>query len=497
MSNIRVTYSGLISLAVGLSSLLTGTIFTLIVTRSLTPEEFGTWGLIGGLLSYVLIAEPIISYWTTREVAREEKSGKTAIVTSSMFSVIAIFAYIVIVYFVSLGTDADSDVLSFALILIPVMFLNKTLTAINLGWKPQAKSYGLFVFEIVKIPTALLFVYFLDLSIHGAILATLVSYMGSIVVLAIFAKEQIKNKISFSYLRKWIKLSWLSLYPGLSTLIFSLDVAIFSLITGSVIGLSYYSASLAVASFVAHSGLIAQALYAKFLGGGKREHLHKNLIRFFYFSFPLTALSIIMAKPGLFALNPLYQIAVPVVIFLTLRAFLFTLSGIFENSLKGIETVDMKSNQTFRAFVKSKLFLLPTIRLIKYSSYAISLLIVFMLLSNSLEQIELIIGWSIISFLIEIPFFVYFYLLIRKNFNFMIPIIPITKYIITSIGVFLLTYFLMEKYLIYENSIFNFLPQVMLFVVFGISLYLGITYFIDERTKNLFNSVIAELKNKE
>ena len=200
MSNIRVTYSGLISLAVGLSSLITGTIFTLIVTRSLTPEEFGTWGLIGGLLSYVLIVEPIISYWTTREVAREEKSGKTAIVTSSMFSVIAIFAYIVIVYFVSLGTDADSDVLSFALILIPVMFLNKTLTAINLGWKPQAKSYGLFVFEIIKIPTALLFVYFLDLSIHGAILATFVSYMGSIVVLAIFAKEQIKNKISFSYL---------------------------------------------------------------------------------------------------------------------------------------------------------------------------------------------------------------------------------------------------------------------------------------------------------
>ena len=61
MSNIRVTYSGLISLAVGFSSLLTGTIFTLIVTRSLTPEEFGTWGLIGGLLSYVLIVEPIIS----------------------------------------------------------------------------------------------------------------------------------------------------------------------------------------------------------------------------------------------------------------------------------------------------------------------------------------------------------------------------------------------------------------------------------------------------
>ena len=130
--------------------------------------------------------------------------------------------------------------------------------------------------------------------------------MGSIVVLAIFAKEQIKNKISFSYLRKWIKLSWLPLYPGLGALIFSLDVTMFSIITGSVIGLSYYSASLAIAAFVAHSGLISQALYAKFLGGGKREYLQENLIRFFYFGFPLTALSLILAKPVLFALNPLY-----------------------------------------------------------------------------------------------------------------------------------------------------------------------------------------------
>jgi len=43
MSNIRVTYSGLISLGTKFSSIITGLVFTLIVTRSLSPEEFGTW----------------------------------------------------------------------------------------------------------------------------------------------------------------------------------------------------------------------------------------------------------------------------------------------------------------------------------------------------------------------------------------------------------------------------------------------------------------------
>ena len=41
MSNIRVTYTGLISLITGLISLVIGLIVILIITRGLTPEEFG------------------------------------------------------------------------------------------------------------------------------------------------------------------------------------------------------------------------------------------------------------------------------------------------------------------------------------------------------------------------------------------------------------------------------------------------------------------------
>ncbi len=496
MSAIRVTYSGLISLIVGLSSLITGTVFTIIVTRSLSPEEFGTWGLIGGLLAYVLIGEPIISYWVTREVAREEKSGKTAILSSGIFSFVAVFVYIIIAYFVALGTDANQEVLLFALILIPLMFLHKTLIAISLGWKPQSSSFAILVFEILKIPSALLFVYFLDFSIYGAIISTAVSYGGSIIVLIMYSKEKIKNKIDFIYIKKWIKFSWLPLYPGIGVVIFTLDVTVFVVITGSVEGLAYYTAALAIASFVAHSGLVSQALYAKFLRGGKREYLQENLIRFFYFSLPLSALSIILAKPALFTLNPLYEIAAPVVIFLTLRAFFYTLSKILEQALKGIETVDAKANATFKVFIKSKLFVVPTIRLMKFSCYTVSLIIIFMLMKNSLDQIELVISWSIISFIIEIPFIVYLYSLTKKNFLLKVPPLPIMKYGLTCIGVFSITFLLMEEYLIYENTIFTFLPTLLLYVILGGLSYIGITYLIDYRTRQLVKSIIQEIKTK-
>ena len=96
LSEVRVTYSGLISLLMALSTVVTGGIFILIVTRNLTVEELGTWGLIGGLVTYVIVLEPVISYWTTREIARDINSGKTAVLTSGIFSIGGILSFILI-----------------------------------------------------------------------------------------------------------------------------------------------------------------------------------------------------------------------------------------------------------------------------------------------------------------------------------------------------------------------------------------------------------------
>ena len=159
MSSIRVTYSGLIGLVIGLSTIITGMIFILIVTRSLSPEELGTWGLIGGLITYVVILEPMISYWTQREIARDIDSGKTAVISSGVFSIVGTLAFLLIAFVVSEPTNTDIDILFFAALMIPFSFLNRTLSAIALGWKPHVNSYGVLVFDIAKIPSAFVFVY--------------------------------------------------------------------------------------------------------------------------------------------------------------------------------------------------------------------------------------------------------------------------------------------------------------------------------------------------
>ena len=273
MSNIRVTYSGLISFAVGIGSIVTGTIFTIIITRQLTVEEFGTWNLIGSIIAYMLLLESPIFFWITREIARDTPSAKTGIVVSGMFSSMGMFIYVVLANIIGQQSNADIAMMIFAVILIPVNFLNHTLTGINVGWKPHVASYGFITTEITKVPIALGLIYFLDLGILGVIITIFFSTCSSIIIQLHYAKPKLKNKIQIKFVKKWIKLSWVASIRDIPGTLYVSDMVIFSLITGNVTGIAYITAARAIGNLVRHSGRISTAIYPKMLSGGKREHL--------------------------------------------------------------------------------------------------------------------------------------------------------------------------------------------------------------------------------
>lgn len=494
MSKIRVTYSGLIAFAVRLVSIFTGFIFILIVTRQLTEQEFGTWTLVGSLIAYVVIIEPVISYWVTRETARNTPSGKTAVGTSGIFSIGAIFAYILISFLVGHQSDADVEVLFFAVILVPLMFIDKTLRGINSGWRPHVNSYGFLVIEITKIPIAFYLLYFMNMGVKGAIIATTVGYAINVGLLAYYARPKIKSKFRILFVRKWFKLSWLPLYREIPVVVFLSDVIIFSIITGSVIGIAYITAARAVTSIVAHTSAISRGVYPKLLEGGKQEYLQENLMRVLFFAIPFTALTITFARPVLYALNPIYEIAVPIVLLLAPRTFFSTINKVLWAALQGIEKIDVKESATFKEYIKSKLFLIPTLRMIQYGSYvALLIIVLFIMTSEQSSQLDMVIVWAIIGVSTEIPFFVYTLYLTKKYFSLKLDLKSLLKYSLTTILVFSGVYYLMENFLEYSQSIFEFLPNLLVYVILAALAYIGLTYLIDSRTKLLFKSIINEV----
>jgi O-antigen/teichoic acid export membrane protein len=496
LSNIRITHSGLISFLVGIGSIVSGAIFTLIITRQLSVEEFGTWSLIGSVIAYTLLMESTINYWITRETARNVPSAKTGITTSGIFSVIAMLAYVIISIIIGKQSNADFTMMAFAVILVPVYFLDHTLRGISQGWKPNIDSYSFIGVEISKIPIGLFLIYFLDLGLSGLIITMVISNIVSIIIQLSFNKEKLKGKFQLKYIKKWMKLSWIVLYKDIPSTLYISDTLIFLTITGNVTGLAYIAAARAISTIVKHSQRISIAIYPTLLSGGRQEHLQENLMKVFYFSFPTIAFAITFAKPGLFALNPEYLIAASVVGILAFREFIAIINRIFRTALQAIEKVDVQESPTFKEYIKSNLILVPTVRMIQYGSYAILLIVgLYVLVNEGFSQIILVEYWAYASLIVEIPFFIYFFIIINRDFTLNFDYKAILKYGIACLIAFGPTYILMENYLVYEISVFDFIPNLIPYIFLSLCSYLIITFMIDYKTRKLMKSITNELRN--
>ena len=497
MSGIRVTYTGLIAFIGGIISVFTGLIFSLIITRTVTPEEYGTWGLITALIIYVSLIGPIVTFWSTRDTARNINSGKTAIMSSLVLSTGAISIYIAISYFMSYYTNIEQNALLFAVILIPPVFMNGILTAINLGWKPQAITYGTLAYGVSSIPIALFFIYHLNFGVTGIIISVFLANIISIIILFYYAKEKIRNQFNKLIFKKWLRLSWIPLYPGLAILVGGLDVSVFTIITGSVIGLAFWTAAMILPSLVSHTALISRALYPKLLEEKTKEFFSDNLTLLFYFGTILVSLVIIFARPGLYALNPIYEIVFPVAIILSFEMLLTVLTNILLLGLAGIEKVDKFENSTFKDYVKSKLFFPQTLRLIQTSVYLIILTVgLVILVGFESSNLELLLFWASIAVATQIPLVCILYYYVHKNIIFKLETTRIIKFVLVAVVIFGFTYYLTEQFLVYTDDIFSFIPNVIMFVSFGAGLYFVITCLIDNKIRNLVEAVIYEIKTR-
>lgn len=494
MSNIRVTYSGLIAFAVSIISIITGTIFVIMVTRKLTPEDLGLWTLAGTLVSYVLIVRPMITYWSTRQLSRGEEVGKTTIFTSGLFSIFSTIGYLGFAFYFALTTDADLNVLLLATIMVPLSFFYNSLNSIAIARRPQAISYGLVIFETVKIPIGLLLVVIFDLEIIGAILTAILAEFARLIFVTIMVRKEIHGKIKIEYIKFWIKMSWLTIYQNFSSFVRSLDVFVFTVLTGSFVGLAYWGVAKTVSALVSHSERMTQGLYPKIIATKKKEFAEEAMKRTMFFAIPTLSMSIIFVKPILHILNPIYVDGVIIAIVMTIRAFAFMFNNISFELLSAYDSVDENKQTSVKKYLKSKLFLLPTLYYISSGIY-ITVLVFYLLFAESgTSDVELVTMWSIIYLAITIPLTIYGMISIRIKHKISLPGKVISKYVVIGILSSGITFVLIEDHVTYTESIYDFVPQLIPLFFLNVILYLGICYLADPSVKKLFHSIINEFR---
>ena len=121
-----------------------------------------------------------------------------------------------------------------------------------------------------------------------------------------------------------------------------------------------------------------------------------------------TGITITFAEHGLFLLNPIYASAATIVVIMAVGDFMWIISNKLLIFVQGVDKVDMNKESTVQDYFKSSLINIPTIQLIHsivyISSFTIVLLITF---SSGNSNLEMLIYWSILILILEIPIVIY------------------------------------------------------------------------------------------
>jgi hypothetical protein len=398
----------------------------------------------------------------------------------------------------AIAANVKADTIYFLIcgIQIPIWYFGNTFSAIAYATKPHVQSYISIAFESLKVVIGFFTVAILNLGLFGAIISIILAQLFQTLYTLYFIRDKIAGSFNKAMAKKWLTISWIPIYGSMVSLVLSLNVIIVSNLPRSTLPAAYIEAPASVLGAVSYSSLVAYALYPKLLSHGSGRDVETSLKLVLLFAIPLTVGAFILAKPLLCVLRVQYAATDGILRVMSIATFFSCVSSVFESVITGAERVELKEDATFRDYVKSGIFLLPTLSYVQALFYIPSLFfITYYFVSRGLKNYLLLVFYCSLSQVITtVPIVFYKWHRAKKMMHFNFPWSSVTKFLIAAsvMSIFLLIFY---PYQAVSEIIGNVLSALTPVIAIGALIYLGIVYAIDRDFRSLVSSIITYFKN--
>ena len=504
MSSVKLKLPGTIFLASNFYSLFTGLAFTVIVTRSLTVNEFGLWNMISQYIAYTAIPlSSIASFWIVRYAARGVKEAPSSGV---FFSIILLFIGLPLYSAVALWASTSFSQPIFFMILatphVVTYILLGALGSIATGISPEQIGISSIIFETSKVVLAYVLVRLMSQGLTGAIISVIFAQLIHLgYLLAIFRKLISRRLIDRSLTRKWFKLSWLPLYELFSGIVGGLDVIIARIIsmTDALIGIR--SVACIAGSFPRYASSLTLSLYPRILGTTDNRTWSRDveeMLRFIsLMAIPITFGNIALMSIILEIFGKNYAPALAAAITISIAQLVGLLGSITDPVLKGSERIDVQDYVNPKDYLRSTIFKLVTVNNFSAVAYVIAVAIALMFWNNG-DIYTAALYWNLASFT-NIPFLTYKVKMIRSiGVKVKFPTCNIIKYIVSSALMF--TFILILKNVLvsyFPGSVIGLISQVLLLTILGALFYATLVLLMDSYARKVYKEIIRSLSLKK
>ncbi len=486
-NQIRLHYSGFVVFTTQLLGVITGLIYTLLLTRNMSISQYGIWTNIFDYIAYFALFSSVLPFWATRFTAREKQgSVKTAVFAQLTIAVVSFLIYLPAIFLIShaIGTSSGYLLIYFvAGLYILTFYMVSIFESLLQATKPQATGYGFIIQEIVKVGVALVLILGFGEIFVGAILALILGPAVQIMYYVYLLSGYIKEKANWSYLKEWFKGSPAIAYNLVGSQLVSF-VLILLFIFGGSASRAYYQAALSFTTIVGYASSLAFALYPKLLANACTDDDVKLSFRtVLMLAIPLATITMVMSVSFLTVLNIAYSVAWPVLIALTANTLVTTVSMFYSNCLLGVEAFDAEGKISIRHLIRSKIFKVFSI---PYLQAAIALPATYFVLTRlpDISSVQATLYVIIILIAVNISTFSGLYWFMRHSIRILVAWKNIAKYILAAL--------LMGGVLFFLPTTTTLLSTIAK-AIGGFALYVGLLLAIDEQARSLVRLIWQEI----
>jgi hypothetical protein len=471
-----------------------GLLFTVMVTRRLSVEEFGVWQYISALLGYFILPSGIVSFWLTRDIARGGKVARVGILTNLLFSFGAAGLFAAASYPLSSGIGANIIFFLLCGLQLPEIYILNTLESIANATRPEIFGFGAMIYEASKVLVALALVVTLRTGLTGSIISVIMAYLAQILMMGFVLRRSIDGTLNRGAVKRWLSLFWIPIFNSTANQLLYFDTIILVALTRSTLPVAMLKAAQVFGAAIVMSGVLAAPLYPKLLAGGTASDIDTSLKMVLMFAIPSTIGVLILSEPLLSILRVEYVQAWPTLIVIALVSLVNSIMGAMDAVLTGTERVDTTNSISFKRFMRSRLSLLPSLTFIQDIVY-LSLLtpITYFLTTLGAGFNMIALSTALISLMSTTPIFYYKYRLAKRIVLFKFPLKAIFRYTLASLAMVIVLALLYRFMAISENIstvLFTLLPTIgVAAVVYFITLLL-----IDDEVRRLLRLSLDHLR---
>ena len=500
MSSMKLKLPGTIFFLSNFYSLFTGLAFTVIVTRSLTVNEFGLWSMISQYIAYTAIPlSSIASFWIVRYVARGFKQAPSSgILFATILSLIGLPLYSAVALWAGISFSQPLYFITFATPQVVTYILLGTLSSIATGISPEQIGISSIIFETSKVTSAYILVRLLNRGLEGAIISVILAQLIQMIyLLTVFRKLISRQLIDRDLTRKWFKLSWLPLYELFSGIVGGLDVIIARTIsmTDALVGVR--SAACIAGSFPRYASSLTLSLYPRILGTIDNHAWSRDVEEMLKFisliAIPITFGNIALMDIilGIFGKN--YTPALAAATIIAIAQLIGLIGSITDPVLRGSERIDIQDYANSRDYLRSTIFKLVTVNNLSAIAYVLAVATTLTLWNNG-NIYTAALYWNLASFT-SIPFLAYKVKMMHNiGVKMKFPTGNIIKYLASSTLMLMLVLALknvLKPY--FPENIFGFISQVLLLTILGALFYTALVLLTDDYARKIYRETIRSL----